>query len=124
MAGDQEILAHGKIDHQFRMLKHPADPLARDTGRRQRGENDIIKPHLPLGWPGNAGDAIQERALAGAIRPDQAYDRARLKFETHVAKGVDAPEIDRDLFDRETRHLTFSVQDGARVPTGPAASAP
>ncbi len=41
---------------------------------------------------GGAGDQVEQRALAGAVRTDQAQDLARLDLEAHVVDGGQCAE--------------------------------
>ena len=50
-----------------------------------------------------AGDAVEQRGLAGAVRPDQAADRAAGDVEADVLQRGHAAEADRDAVDREQR---------------------
>src|SRR6202040_815872 len=75
MTGDQEVVVHREFGDQFGVLKDPADPLPRYCRGRHRRENRIAEPDAAPGRPGDAGDAVQQRALAGAFRADQPDDR-------------------------------------------------
>ena len=50
-----------------------------------------------------AGDDVERRRLAGAVRPDQARDLPRLDVERDAVEGDDAPEAQGDLPNRQQR---------------------
>src|SRR5688572_7654834 len=46
-------------------------------------------------------DAVEERRLAGAVRPDQAENLALVHIEGHAPDGLDAPEALLNTADRK-----------------------
>jgi hypothetical protein len=62
-----------------------------------------------------AGDAVEQRRLPGAVRSDQSADRALVDVETHILKRRNAAEPHPNAVVREQRRL-------ARF--GPSVSAP
>ena len=105
VAGDQKIVVHREVGDQFRVLKHPADAMAGHGRRGHRRENHSVELDAAAGRPRDAGDAVEQRAFAGAVRADQPDDRAGLQRKGNVAQGVDAAEVHRHVFDGEIRHL-------------------
>ncbi len=55
-----------------------------------------------------AGDAVEHRRLAGAVRADQRGDLAALGLEGQVADGDQAAELHRQMLDREDRQSVMA----------------
>ena len=70
---------------------------------------------LPDCGPVDAGEAVEQRRLAGAVGPDQPGDLARAACEHHPVEGDDAAEADRHVIDDE-------ADTGRRCPTARARS--
>src|SRR4051812_31205877 len=100
----QEVLEHRQTRNAARDLERPDDPDPADAvGPPARDvvaiEND------PAGiCRHQAGDAVEQRGLACAVRPDQASDAARLDCEVDAEKSVHAVKIARDLMASEKAH--------------------
>jgi len=62
--------------------------------------------HLPHGWIGDAGQDLEQRALARAVCPDKTKDLA-------------APQFKADLFEGPDRLAAAGDRVGAVMPTGP-----
>ena len=87
---DQEVLDHRVVQKQLRNLEGTRDSEAGDVARPVRGDFLAEKPHRAGLRLQISGRDIEERGLAGAIRPD---DGEFLAFE-HVeidAIGGDHP---------------------------------
>ena len=57
----------------------------------------------------DAGDEVDERRLAGAVRPDQADDLALVQMERDVADGADTAEVLADTFEAKDRRSCRST---------------
>src|SRR5260370_758048 len=121
VTGDEKVLARRQVENQLGMLEHPPDALARHVGRVQRREDRLAQAHAARGRTGDAGDAVEQRALAGAIGPDQPDDGSGLEGKADVLQRMDAAEIHRHVLDGKTRHLSASIRVVAPCPTSPAA---
>src|SRR6266566_3244515 len=51
-----------------------------------------IKDHAATGWLEQAGDAVEKRGLAGAVRPDQRKDLAPSDLKAHAVHRDQAAE--------------------------------
>src|SRR3954452_1980268 len=85
---------------------HPelGDPVRREAADVTPCEQDLAGSGLV-----GPGQHVEERGLAGAVRPDQAHDRALRHHEVDVAAGDQAPE----LLARSPR-----LEDGGALGTG------
>src|SRR5207302_1565133 len=58
----------------------------------------------------DAGDAVEERRLAGAVRSDQPERLALLEREGHAGQRIDAAEAHRDALGLQERsHQIFTI---------------
>ena len=58
----------------------------------------LAEPDLAPGEGHLSGDGVDERRLAGTVRPDQADDLARLDAECHAVERPKTGELDGDVF--------------------------
>src|SRR5439155_26914711 len=78
----------------------PADALRAGVGDVGAGEDDPSRVRVEV-----AREAVEERGLAGAVRPDQPDDLARADREGDVLVGNEAAEALRDRAElEEGRH--------------------
>ena len=62
---------------------------------------------VPASGDESAGDALHQRALAGAVRPDEPVDLRPLHGEVHAGQGLELTESLGDSRDLEQRHQPF-----------------
>ena len=81
-----------------------AMPSARDRVATQSREalarRSVITPPVERV---DAGDDVEDRRLAGAVRADEPEDLARVDVERHVVERGDATEAHRDVVELEER---------------------
>src|SRR5438094_147025 len=104
MASDLDVLEHRHAREELDVLERPRDAPADDpVGRRSQqalaGEGDLARIRAV-----QAGDQVEERRLAGAVRADQPGNLALLDRERDVVDGDDASEPLREVLDREQSH--------------------
>ena len=76
------------------------------------------KAILPGGRAQAAGDEAEERALAGAVRPDQAVAVPFLEVEVHAVDGAQPAE--RDAHIAQLEHAHVAVRHQRARPSRPA----
>src|SRR5262249_60014210 len=96
---DGDIVAHRQLLERLDDLERPRDAHAADlvAGRARDVaplEEDPARRRLV-----EPGDAVHERRLAGAVRPDDADDLATLHGEVDLAAGDQPAEAPRDAPD-------------------------
>src|SRR5438270_4890749 len=106
MHPDQHVLDDRQIAVEPQCLEGPADAEPGDSMRRAAGQFDGPRPTLgrrgqeadaaPLGW-NVTGHEVDEGRLAGAIRPDQAKDRAFGQFKGDAVDSLDTAEMPPDV---------------------------
>ena len=97
LRGDQVVADRRALD-QPDVLERP--PEAEGGPLVDRHVGDVRAPCSST-RPGvgrvEAGDQVEQRRLAGAVRPDDADDLVLADRHAHVAVGLDAAEADREV---------------------------
>ncbi len=71
----------------------------------------VGEDHPPLRGPVDAGDAVEERGLAGAVRTDDAHDALALDADVDALEGLEAAEVLGQVFGLKKKHkATISPQ--------------
>ena len=73
-------------------LERAREPKPHPPARRQRRDVAVFKQNLPLARLDDSRQEIDERRLAGAVRPDQRVTRASLQNEGHFVRGEQRAE--------------------------------
>ncbi len=71
-----------------------------DPVRRARQDALAFQENVAVARLVEPGEAIEQRRLAGAVRPDQAEDLALMHIEGHAVQRDDAAEHDADVANR------------------------
>ena len=146
MRAERDVLEHGHVGHQLDVLEG-----ARDAAARRRpaaaAPSTLLAEHrdVAAGRRQHAGDQVEGRALAGAVRADQPDDLARADVEDDVVDRDQAAELLARLLDlqqragaagarsrRERQRVSSTLRRGcaagapsatAQTPSAPAAAA-
>ena len=73
---DEHVLERGHALEEADVLERAPDAALGDRVRRLAGDVVAVEDDLARGRLVDAGEHVEERRLAGAVRPDQADDRA------------------------------------------------
>ena len=92
VAADEQVVADVAAREEARRLKRSAYTHARTCIGRHVGDVLAVKEDLAGIDAVDAADEVEHRALAGAVRADEAADHARLDGEAHVIGRYDAAE--------------------------------
>ena len=114
--GIAQVLVHAQVEIEGRALEHDAHRRQRRAGRRPQR----VAAHGDAAGLGReqARDQRHQRALAGAVRPEQGREPAGRCGEAHLVQGLDGAGVavaDRLHLQRRVAHP---------VPAFPAAVAP
>ena len=114
LGGHGEVLAHGEVVEQLGALPGAREPAPRPRVRRQPRE--IAPVELDAARVADeAGDRVDERRLAGAVRPDQADELALLDVDVDVVDGAHAAEADGQAGGgQDGAHDALAGSDSAR----------
>src|ERR1700733_887421 len=108
LQGDMQILPHRQRLEDARCLQLDADSL-RDAGKGL-GMRDVGAPehNPPLGGRVGSDHKLEQRALAGTIRPDETMHLARPYRKVNVSHGEHTTEALAGTCDFEKcRHLSL-----------------
>ena len=99
---DQKILDERHLRERARDLEGAAEAVAKPRVRRLAARCAAPSSRIRAGRRlHRAGDEIEERRLAGAVRADQPDDLAAADRHRHPVDGRDAAEVPRDRADLE-----------------------
>src|SRR5690606_33782251 len=85
------------------VLERAPDALERDFVRAQVADILALEQDTPAVDLEKAGDAVEQRRLAGTVRADQTEQFALIKFKTDILQGGDAEEVLGQILDLEYR---------------------
>ena len=106
-ARDPRMLGDLVVGHALEQVELPSTvvlPLAVDRGRRSETAPGVERHgDPPLGRLVEAGDAVEDGGLAGAVRADQRGDVAAADGEGKVVDRHQAAEAHGQMLDREDR---------------------
>ena len=105
MRADQDVVAHAHAAEQRDVLEGAADAQAGHAVARQVLQRAALEQDVAVGEAIEAADAVEQRGLAGAVRPDQAADLAVADIERHAAECDDAAEAHRHVGNPEQRSV-------------------
>src|SRR5712691_2300763 len=110
----QQVLERGQLGEDARHLERAAHALHRDLPRFQ--SVDALAPEEDAAGvaPLEAGDAVEERRLAGAVGTDEAVDPAGLEAQRDAVDRGDAAEALLDAVDLERRRHRPQTVRGSR----------
>src|SRR4051812_31137409 len=104
-----DVLPNRELLKRTHELERARDPCLTELGRRKAGNFAPVQAHATAIRSVEPGDEIEQRRLAGAIRPDQADDLAFGHLEVNLAdRGETA----------ETLRYALELEEG-RLPTPP-----
>src|SRR5512134_313401 len=104
--GNDEILVGGQGVEGPHDLERSRDPHPRDLVRGPAGDLAAKKKHLALPGPQEPGDAVDERRLPRAVRPDDPEDLPLLDRKAHGGERLYAPERLADPFHGQDAHTS------------------
>ena len=121
VAPDHHVLGCRHAEENLQVLKRARQPALREQMRREPGHLVTPKPYAPARGRVNAGNKVEQRGLAGAVRSDDGEDLARLDRERHARDRGHAAERDRDVLDSERTQVRLRCKRRASEGTMPAA---
>src|SRR5207342_569031 len=124
---DQDVLARREPGERADELKGTGHPLSADPVRREPADRVAGEPDLTGVRAEGAGDQVEQRRLAGAVRPHDADQLAFVQREADVADGAHPAEALADVRHLEEGHavgrLTARTQRLANGGAGYASGA-
>ena len=119
---DQHVVDHRHLREQLRGLVGARDAGARDAVRRAARRSRVAEPDRCRVGAIEAAEQVEHRALAGAVRADEAGDRARARASNdEVAHRAHAAEAHRQAARRERLARAPRAKMSRDVARSPAA---
>ena len=114
LSSDGERLGRGEGREQARLLERPTQPALGPLVRGEvldvlAGQDDAPAVHLQ-----EAGDAVEQRRLAGAVLPDEPDDLTLAEVERHLVDGPDPAEALHDVADLEDHRRLLAGRHACR----------
>jgi hypothetical protein len=94
---DGSVVEHVELRERARRLEDRGEPMAGTAMRRPVRNVAAAYAHVARLHEVEAGDAAEERRLPGAVRSDQAGERAGRDVERHVIDRPDRTEGFRNV---------------------------
>ena len=110
MKSGDHVLQRGEMPEQPDFLERARDPVADALMRAQVRELDPVEGDGAGVRPVDAAHEIEQRRLAGAVRPDDGVDRAGADGERNVAHRVHAAEALVQAFGLQKRGVRLHAQ--------------
>ena len=86
---EQQIFGHRQTGENVPAFRHQRDALRDHVLKRNSAERLAGECHGARGWRDDPGDGENQRALAGAVRADDADDLAFIDLQIDAAHGGD-----------------------------------
>ena len=114
MLADHHGLQRGEMREQPDVLEGTSDALERALRRTGIRDRMALKNDPARIGGENAGDQVEERGLAGAVRTDQGVNVAGRDLDRKIVEREKATEALGQPFDRETRASGRALKHGGR----------
>src|SRR5690606_29539524 len=122
---------HRHAAEQLDPLERPADAEPGALRRAQVAERATLEGHRPPLRAQHAGEAVEQRALAGAVRPDDRDELPGVDVHRHVRQGddplealADTARLEQRLDDLRWRAHRDLTAAGSSVTTSSATAPP
>ncbi len=92
----QNVVEYGAVAKQLDLLKGPPNAPRGNNVSGKRGDVFAAEHDCAGVRPDDAGDGVDQRRLARAVRPDQAANFAGFHFNSDAAHRGDPAKADRD----------------------------
>src|SRR5262249_47217445 len=96
VAADHDVVEHGHVTEQRQVLERAADAEPGTIVDGTPGQRLALVEQPTLVWAITAGDAVEHRGLAGAVRTDDGEHLSALDREADAAQRLHTAEPDRD----------------------------
>src|SRR6516165_3007872 len=122
LGGDPDVLKGGRVGEDVGNLVRSGDAPVRDSIGREPGDLASIEQDVPGRRPQHAGQAVEERALAGAVRADDRADLVATDFEVDLIEGGQPAKTDGQVLGAQDRYSgarqMFRAHSGGRKLAG------
>ena len=96
LARDEEVFDDGELRKEAHVLERARDANRGDFRGFHRSQIGAFEPRFSGIGADDAGDDVEERGLARAVRPDETENSTFRDAEADVVNGAQSPEFFRD----------------------------
>jgi len=119
MLADDDVLQRVQMRHQPHILEGTGDAVIDPTARRHVGDVLAVDMDRSAIDRIDAGNEIEHRSLAGAVRSDQGRARAAADFESEIVDHGKAAELLGDVSElQDVRRAHAAPRFCADLPNG------
>src|SRR5262249_20568332 len=97
LGGDTQIVADREVGEELEALERSCDAQPRPLVRLETAHITAVEQDSARAGGLQAGDDVEERRLAGAVRTDESRDLCRGHVEVDARERAVSAEVDRDL---------------------------
>jgi hypothetical protein len=102
---EQQVLQRRQVVEQREVLEHPGDAARRDGVRRRAQQRRPGEADLAGLRPVHAGDAVEQRGLAGAVGADHGVHALLGNRQRHAVQRGQAGEFQRHVIELQERPM-------------------
>src|SRR5581483_3937646 len=117
LPGQPDVLPHAQVAEHARRLERAAQPGPRPPDRAVTGDVASVQFDPAGAGPQQAGDQVEQRGLAGAVRPDDAEHLPRSHRQVDVVQDARAADVQAEAGTPERgycrRHAQLPARGGA-----------
>src|SRR6185503_10594912 len=119
LPGEDQVLAHRELGEYLQQLEGAADAEPVELAGPHPGDGAPVDAHFAGRGRQLAEDAVEQRRLARAVRPDQAEDLAFMHLERNAVYCADAAECFFQSIDLENGTHRTSLLARSASPSSP-----
>src|SRR5436309_770053 len=108
----EHVVERGERGEHARELKRTSDSARADRGGREADQAPALEANVATVGGQRAGDAVEQRGLARAVRSDEPDDLAGLDRDAHARERRHAAEALRHVVDLEEAHVAVTPASG------------
>src|SRR5690606_34304240 len=119
MTAGHHVLERRHVREDLQVLERAPDARGGEPVCRQSGEVASAEPDAARARQVDAGEQVQQRGLAGAVRADDRVHEPGRELEGEVLDGMHAAELLGQPFDAQRAHRERRPKYAASVGTAP-----
>jgi hypothetical protein len=108
---DEEVVEDRHPLEERDVLEGPGDAELGPVGGRELGDVGPVELDVAPLRTVDAGDAVEEAGLSGAVGSDDRVQRTASNLEAHVGEGGHPPEVKYQVVDPQERHGSPLIPD-------------
>src|SRR5690606_20259171 len=119
VAPRHDVLEGAHVEEDLQVLERAPDAGRGERVRRQAGQFASVERDAAGARHVDAGEQVEQRGLAGAVRADDRVNRARVDRKRQSLHRVDAAEFPGEPVDAQSAHRGLRPSQSPMVGTAP-----